>query len=147
MPECNPAPLIIHLLGPFEARLHGAPLPHLRSRKGQWLLALLALHQGREVDRRWLAGTLWPGSSEGRALGPEAPRLHAPQFRALCLILPGAAVDVVAFDAAIARGDAGSLREAVDLYRGPLLEECAEEWVLPEREAREAAYLCALENL
>jgi hypothetical protein len=35
--------LTIHLLGPFEVRFHGQPLPHLRSRKGLWLLALLTL--------------------------------------------------------------------------------------------------------
>ena len=36
-------PLTIQLLGPFEVRLHGQPLPRLRSRKGLWLLALLTL--------------------------------------------------------------------------------------------------------
>jgi hypothetical protein len=46
-------------------------------------------------------------------------------------------VDVLAFDAAIARDDAASLAEAVALYRGPLLEGCAEAWVIPARQARE----------
>src|SRR5712691_2958049 len=36
-------PLEVLMFGPFEVRLHGAPLPRLRSRKGHWLLALLAL--------------------------------------------------------------------------------------------------------
>jgi DNA-binding SARP family transcriptional activator len=45
------SPLTIRLLGPFEVRLRGQPLPRLRSRKGQWLLALLALRHGHEVDR------------------------------------------------------------------------------------------------
>src|SRR5262249_51403973 len=36
---------------------------------------------------------------------------------------------------------------AVTLYRGPLLMDCLEEWALPEREAREQAYLTALETL
>src|SRR5205085_1616592 len=39
------------------------------------------------------------------------------------------------------------LRRAVALYRGPLLEECAEEWVFQERQTREQAYLQALEAL
>ena len=44
-PPGSPAPLILHLLGPFAGYVHGAPLPRLRSRKGQWLLALLALRR------------------------------------------------------------------------------------------------------
>src|SRR5207244_3286538 len=56
-------------------------------------------------------------------------------------------VDLIAFDAAITRGDAASLEAAVSLYRSPLLEGCTEEWLLPEREARQQAYLSALETL
>src|SRR5690349_13667057 len=61
-------PLHVRLLGPFEAGLYGNPLPRLPSRKGLWLLALLALRHGREVERSWLAGVLWPDSSEAAAL-------------------------------------------------------------------------------
>ena len=46
----------------------GEPLPRLRSRKEPWLLALLVLHAGRELERRWLAGLLWPESREESAL-------------------------------------------------------------------------------
>src|SRR5207244_12081677 len=58
-----------------------------------------------------------------------------------------AQVDVVAFDEAVARGDAASLAQAVALYRGPLLEGCGEEWAFQERRSRELAYLGALETL
>lgn len=61
-------------------------MPPLRSRKGYWLLALLALRAGREVERTWLLAALWPDSPESAArtslrtslkdlrcaLGPEA---------------------------------------------------------------------------
>src|SRR5205085_1362126 len=40
-----------------------------------------------------------------------------------------------------------SLEEAVGLYRGSLLEGCPEEWAFQERQAREQAYLTALERL
>src|SRR5436309_9074535 len=124
-------PLRIHLLGPFEAHVHGKPLPRLHSRKVQWLLALLVLRHGRDVERVWLAGTLWPDSSEEaasaslrnslkdlrRALGPEAGRLRSPTTRSLCLDLEGAHADVLAFDTAIARGDTAALEQAVELYR------------------------------
>jgi predicted ATPase/class 3 adenylate cyclase len=155
------SPLSIHLLGPFEVCVNGVPLPRARFRKGHLLLALLALRSGCEVERAWLAGLLWPESPEPQALkslrssltdlrlalGPEAGRLRSPTSHALALGLSGAEVDVLAFDAAVARGDTASLAEAVALYRGPLLEGCAEEWAFQERQAREQAYLQALETL
>src|SRR5262249_19122984 len=82
-----------------------------------------------------------------RALGSEAERLRSPTPRTLALDLTGAAVDVAAFDAAIARGDEVSLTEAIALYRGPLLEGCAEEGVIEERESRQQAYRQAQDRL
>src|SRR5205823_5393299 len=121
--------------GPFTVQRNGEPLSPLRSRKGEWLLAVLCLRHGQSLDRSWLAGTLWPESSESRslyylrrelaylrrALGPEATRIRSPTPHTLCLELAGAAVDLIAFDAAITRGDAASLEAAVSLYRSPLL--------------------------
>jgi non-specific serine/threonine protein kinase len=153
--------LEIRLFGPMEVRVGGEPMARLHSRKGLWLLALLALRGGRSVERRWLAGTVWPESYEAdalrslrqslhdlrKAMGPEAWRLHADTSRTLRLDLSGCAVDVRTFDAAIARGDEESLEAAVTEYRGVLLEGCAEEWVLQERAAREQAYLAALQEI
>jgi predicted ATPase/class 3 adenylate cyclase len=171
VPDRSFPPLAIRLFGAMEVRLHGEALPRLRSRKGDWLLALLVLRHdgphplapvaGTTVDRAWLAGTLWPDSPTSaalallrreltdlrRALGPEAVRLRSATMHTLVLDLTGAEADVVAFDAAVARGDPPALAEAVALYRGPLLEGCTEEWVLQERQAREQAYLAALEAL
>jgi predicted ATPase/DNA-binding SARP family transcriptional activator len=155
------SPLAIRLFGPFEVRMNGVPLPRLRSRKGQSLLALLVLRQGSEVERDWLAGLLWPegSTSQGlamlrrdltdlrRALGAEGGRLRSPTQHSLCLELAGASVDVAAFDALMARGDPPSLEQAAALYRGPLLEGWTEEWVFQERQSREQAYLRALERL
>jgi predicted ATPase/DNA-binding SARP family transcriptional activator len=135
------------------------PKPH--SEKTQWLLALLALQEGRPVERAWLAGTLWPDSSEEQAaanlrrslwylrqaLGAEGHRLETPVSGKLRLELVGVEADLLVFDEAIARGDPLSLERAVAVHRGPLLQGCVEEWVLQEREAREQAYLGALEAL
>lgn len=154
-------PLAVQLFGPFEVVIDGRPMPRLRTRKGQWLLALLALRQGRAVERDWLAGLLWPDSSESQALanlrlsltdlrrvlGTEAVRLQSPSPRALAFDLNGATVDAAAFDSGIASGDPARVKQAVALYRGPLLQDCDEEWALPERAAREQAYLSALEKL
>jgi predicted ATPase/class 3 adenylate cyclase/DNA-binding SARP family transcriptional activator len=155
------SPLILRLFGPFEVQVNGRPPRRLRSRKSQWLLALLALRPGVAVERSWLAGLLWPESGEPQALhslrmcltdlrqalGEAASRLRSPTPQTLALDLTGAEVDVLAFDAAIARGDPASLEEAIALYRGPLLVGCGEEWVFQERQAREQGYLAALERL
>ncbi len=155
------APLQIRLLGPFAVQVNGQPLPRLNSRKGHWLLALLVLRKGREVERSWVAGTLWPESEETlarynlrrelshlrRALGSEAQRLGTTGTHTLRLELSGAEVDVIDFDAAVAQGDPPALRQAVSLYGGLLLEGCTEDWVLPERESCLQAYLHALETL
>src|SRR5947208_8830236 len=96
------------LFGPMEVRIGSQPLPRLRSRKGLWLLALLALREGRDVERGWLSGTLWPDSDEAHALRSlrqtlhdlrialrsEAWRLKSDGPRTLRLDVIGAIVDV-----------------------------------------------------
>ncbi len=153
--------LQIRLYGPFEVTVDGQPLSGLYSRKGRWLLALLALRPGREVQRSWLAGTLWPEAPEDRALyylrrelahlrralGAEARRLRSPGVHSLILDLAGLDLDVVEFDEALRRGDEASLARAIDLRRGPFLEGCTDEWALPERRVRDEAFLGALEAL
>jgi hypothetical protein len=52
------APLTIHLFGPMRVLVHGKPMPRVRARSAEWLLALLVLRHGRTLDRAWLAGTL-----------------------------------------------------------------------------------------
>jgi DNA-binding SARP family transcriptional activator len=153
--------LEIRLFGPMDVRIGPRPLPRLRSRKGLWLLALLVLRAKRPVERDWLAGTLWPEADLPHsrrnlrqslydlrlALGSEAWRLPDDALRTLRLDVDGAAVDVLAFDAALARGDLDSLETGISLYRGPLLEGCFEEWCLEERRQREESYVAALQRL
>ena len=154
-------PLILRLFGALEVRHHGQPLPRMRTRKEQWLLALLALRQGRDLDRGWLAGTLWPESTQSQALhnlrrslsdlrtslGEDADCLVSLTPGTICLAVSGFDVDVTEFDAAVRRGDPPSLERAIALYEGPLLQGCTEEWVVPERDIRERAYIGALETL
>jgi predicted ATPase/DNA-binding SARP family transcriptional activator len=156
-----PPPLTIQLFGPLRVTVLGAPMPRVRTRSVEWLLALLTLRHGRAVQRSWVAGSLWPESGEARALqslrddlvrlrkalGPESGRLQSPTRDSLTLDLAGAAVDVLQFDAAIAAGDEESLRGAVALYTEPLLEGCLAEWAFTERAARAEQCLTALETL
>ena len=134
----------------MQVQIQDCPLPHLRSRKALWLLALLALRHGRPVERTWLAGNLWPDMDQSRAstnlrvnlselrraLGDQGGRLQSPGRHTLLLNLAGADVDLLSFDAAILSQKPDALKQAVALYRGPLLEDCAEEWVAQERRAR-----------
>src|SRR5438045_8277908 len=110
--------LEVRLFGPMEVCAGGRSLPRLQSRKGQWLLALLALRAERDVDRGWLAGTLWPDDDESSArrslrqslhdlrvaLGPEGWRLscHSPQTLRLDVSIGD--VDTLEFDGAVKRG-------------------------------------------
>jgi predicted ATPase/DNA-binding SARP family transcriptional activator len=154
-------PLSIRLFGPMEVLVHGEPLPHLRSRKGQWLLAHLALRAGTPVDRSWLAGVLWPESLDTqarmnlrqsladlrRALGREAGRLKVEGSQKVWLDLEGCDLDTASFDALALRSDRESLGAAVLLYRGPLLQESDDEYFRHEQQAREQAAIDLLEIL
>ena len=155
------APLIVRLFGPGEVLRGEIALERTRTRKEMWLLALLVLRSGQIVERRWLANILWPDSQEHDALsnlrrslsnlrsvlGDQAERLISPTSHTLCFDATGAEIDVLAFDAACARGDGASLRDAIALYRGPFLEGCNAEWVAAEQQQREFAYLRALQSL
>jgi predicted ATPase/DNA-binding SARP family transcriptional activator len=157
----SPSSLRISLMGAFDVRIDGSPMERVRSRKERWLLALLVLRHGREVQRDWLAETLWPDSrlDQSRAylrlslyllkqaLGSQAGRLQSPDAHSLRLDLTGAEVDVVAFDAAIARRDAAAMHAAVTLYTGPFLEGCTEAWAVEEQRSREQRWLQALEEV
>jgi predicted ATPase/DNA-binding SARP family transcriptional activator len=157
----TPPPLTLQLFGPLRVTVRGEPLPRVRTRSVEWLLALLVLRHGRAVNRSWLAGTLWTESSGSqalqnlrhdllglrKALGPESDRLQAPARGSLAIDLSGAVVDVLQFDAAIQAGDEAALRNAVELYTGPLLESCVEEWAFSERQTRAEQCLTALERL
>ena len=155
-------PLTISLFGPFCLQVNGALLPRLGAwRQQEAILALLLLHHPHPLERSWLAGWLWPECTESqglatlrryltdlrRALGPAAVRLQSPSASSLALDLTGAAIDLLVFDAALARGDPPSLEAAVALYQGPLLEGWMAEWVFQERQVREQGFLRALEAL
>lgn len=151
----------VQFLGTFAMWRGEERLPTLRTRKEAWLLALLVLRHPEPIERARLAGTLWPDSEETKArynlrrslnnlrtvLGPDALRLIEPAPHTLGLTLEGAWTDLTAFDTAIRSNTPDSLRQALDLYRGPFLEGCDEAWAVHERLQREQALLCALETL
>jgi len=147
--------LRIALLDPPGVSIDGAPLRSLRSRNGLWTLGALALRRGLEVEREWLAGILWPDAPRElglaslrrtltdlrAALGHYADRITAPTPHSLCLSLRESELDITEFDRCITAGDEESLKAAVDLYKGALIECCKEEWIVSARERCEQDYI------
>src|SRR5436190_5033965 len=98
-PDPENAPLVLRLFGSLEALVRGVSMPAPRTRKGLWLLALLALRNGAPAERQWLASLLWPDSEDALALynlrrslsdlrdvlAEEAPRLLSPTPRSVAL--------------------------------------------------------------
>ena len=161
-PEYTEPWLELRLLGPFDARLRGNPLPPPRSQKERWLLAILALRPGRPVEREWLAGKLWPDSPSSKAaynlrralsdlrtaLGDDERAIETPTAHTVRLRPDGVLVDAALFDEAIQkRNDLEALERAVDLYRGELLEGVENEWINTERGQRQGQYHNAVERL
>lgn len=162
--EDSSAPLLaIQMFGPMVVRIQGNPLPPLRSRRGFYLLALLTLRAEREVERRWLAGHLWPDSPDDLgltnlrrtladlrvALGPAVNLLEASTQQRLRLRLPESGpeqsrADVLLFDRAVEQSD---FPTALSVYTGSLFEGCDEDWLLQERERRTQQFLTAAETL
>ena len=150
----------IKLFGSIEAEVNGAPLPRLHSRKGLLLLAMAALNGGRPISREWAASALWPESPEPTArfnlrqclrdlrvaLGEHAGIIISPDRNHIAFDTSMANVDVLEFDACIAKADPASLDRAIALYRGHLVQDCWEEWLHTERIMREAASAAALEQ-
>ncbi len=154
------APFSVRMFGPMEVLIHGNPLPKLRSRKGLWIVALLALANGKELDRSWIAYTLWPDSDEDKALGnlrqsiydmriamgSESERLISSATK-LRLNTVDADIDIITFDECVTQADPFSLETAISLYNGPLLTGCSEEWIFADRTSREERYLFAIQTL
>jgi predicted ATPase/DNA-binding SARP family transcriptional activator len=168
-------PLQIRLFGSMQVLVDEAPVQAWYSHSVKCLLALLTLYGNRQIDRSFLAGALWPEPADAsdpilrrtsaeqraqsnlrqalhhlrQALGSQSWRLPIQGKLSLYLDLTGADVDVVAFDAAIARGDTPSLEQAAALYGGILLRdcECGADWVVSARAMRELQFAEALDRL
>jgi DNA-binding SARP family transcriptional activator/tetratricopeptide (TPR) repeat protein len=154
--------LRLALLGPPVVLRDGLPVT-FDTRKAVALLALLAV-TGREHSREQLADLLWPDadSAKGRAslrrtLSVTAAVMGAGltiSRAAVTLELGAVQVDVREFEALIARADAESLEQAVQLYRddflsGFVLRSCPdfEEWQASVSEGLRQALARGLQRL
>ena len=151
-------PLRVRLLGGVDLRLGQQRLQPLDSGRAESLLAYLLLHRDAPQQRRHVAFTLWPDSTETQARTNLRHVLHnlrraLPEADAFVDARPRTLqwrsdaplwLDVATFEQAIAEG---RLEDAVETYKGELLEGNYDEWLLEERERLSQLYLAALERL
>jgi DNA-binding SARP family transcriptional activator len=165
------------LLGTVDIRLDDHPARGLGSARAESLLAYLLLHRDAPQPREQLAFRLWPESGESQARTnlrhvlhdlrralPNADRFLDVQTRTVQWRTDAPYwLDVAAFESSVARSadsassaassghDAtetlASLREAVELYRGDLVESCYDEWIAAPRDRLRHGFLGALERL
>ena len=146
--------LVLTLLGGFDARTRSGSALVLSTRKARALLAYLALPLGRAHPREKLATLLWGDMPDAQARGnlrqalsriqKAFARANVPAMRfegdTIALDPSAVEVDVAAFQRLLADGRPGALEQAVERYRGDLLEGLAlperafDEWLISERE-------------
>ena len=146
------SPLKLRLLGRFEARLGSGPPLVFATRKSQALLACLALRMGHSQPRDSLIALLWGDADPPRAR--QNLRQALTEVRRLLRGNPGLVSDretvalrgngvesdVMAFDRLLSERTPDALEQALNLYRGELLEgfsldeEAYEDWLGTARE-------------
>ncbi len=167
----------IQLFGRFCVRRDEQVLAGFEAHKTQELFCYLLLHRDKPVFREHLASLLWPDTTTAQskkklrqalwhlqsALGSQNEPVHD---RLLLVeservqINPEADfwLDVVTFEKTfdlvqsisgqgLDAQDVQALQHAVQLYQGPLLEDCYEDWCLHERECLQNMYLSMLNKL
>ncbi len=159
--------LELTLLGGFELRLGDGARLELSSKKAKALLACLALSLGRPLSRGKIAALLWPLSAEDQArtslrqtlavlrrvLGEPSDRMMISSAEGLSLDPTAVTVDVIAFEACLAEGGRAHLAQAVEIYRGQMLDgldvraDPFEEWLRDERARLSALAAGAIEQL
>jgi DNA-binding SARP family transcriptional activator/predicted ATPase len=156
------------LLGEFSLTCDDHPLTGITTGRSQALLAYLILHHHTPQSRQRIAFHLWTDSTDAQArtnLRKELSHLRRdlPNADRLLLIeakrlqwLPTEpfTLDVFEFEEAIKAAQTADcdrarslLEQAIHLYRGNLLPNCEDEWIVPERERLQQMRVSALEQL
>jgi len=169
--------LRIFLFGKFHAEVGGQDVDNLGGHKVQELFCYLLLHRDRPHPRETLAGLLWADSLTAQSkkylrhalwqLQAAMDSLTDPAGNRMLLLEPDWVrinpeadfwLDVVTFEQAfdLTHGTPGRhldvhraqvLQDAVELYRGDLLEGWYQDWCIYERERLQNMYLTMLDKL
>lgn len=167
----------IQLFGQFIFWRNGEVISGFETHKVQKLFCYLLLHRHRSHSRESLASLLWPETTTAQskkklrqtlwllqsALGLQQEPVHdrlllvepcRVQINAEADIWLDVAVFEKTFDLVerivgqeLDAQQVQALQNAVELYQGPLLEGCYEDWCLYERERLQNRYLAMLEKL
>ncbi len=148
LPITEMAVLHIRMFGELDIRYGDEPVTGLHSSRLRSLLAWLLLQAGSTVQRRRLAFTMWPDSTETQAhanLRNLIFRLRQtlPEIDTFA-VLDGPSLrwktdapftlDLAEFEAIVGGPlTQASVARGVELYRGDLMPECYDEWITPER--------------
>lgn len=167
----------IQLFGQLCVRRNEQVVGGFEAHKVQELFCYLLLHKHQSLSRESLASLLWPDCTTAQskkklrqalwhlqsALGSQAETVH----ERVLLVDPERVqmntevdiwLDVSVFEKAfefvqslagheLDAQKAQALQKAVEIYQGPLLEGCYEDWCLYERERFQNMYLVMLEKL
>jgi adenylate cyclase len=131
------ASLKLQLLGQFRAQSGAGESLSIASKKGQALVAYLALTAGQRHSRDKLAMLLWSDRPDDRArhslrqcvltlrkvLGDDAETVLQADDEGLALDATDVEIDALDFEAAVAAGSRESLERAMAIYNGDLLED------------------------
>ncbi len=159
--------LQIHLFNQFSVSYNDRPVTSINTARSQALLSYLVLHRHTPQLRQRIAFRLWPNATDTQArasLRKELSYLRRdlPDADQFLLIdaktlqwSPTApfSLDVIDFEEAVREAEAmprlarTHLEQAVTLYRGDLLPDCEDEWIVPERERLQQMQIRALEHL
>src|SRR2546425_947514 len=160
-------PFILTLLGGFQARLAAGQALVLPTKKGQALLAYLALRPGKAYARDGLAALLWGDTADKQARKSPRQAMYVlrralPETQPPSLLLEGETialdpaaveVDAAVFERLVVEGTPEALERAVTVYHGDLLEGIGvneapfAEWLTSERERLRELALQGFANL
>ena len=162
--------LHLRLLGDFSLLYNDQQVISLNATRLQSLLTYLVLHRDAPQQRQHIAFLFWPDTTEAQARNNLRQLLHQLRqaFPAIEYFLSADThtlhwhplrpfhLDVAEFEralnlAAVQQHDQHELRAALEqadtMYRGELLPDCYDEWILPERERLRQHYFQVLEQL
>jgi DNA-binding SARP family transcriptional activator len=169
--------LTVQLLGRFAIRRNGQLVPHTDGLKLQELFSYLVLNRSRPHNRETLAGVLWGGGRADQArkylrqtlwqLQSSLAREHPASGEDVLIVDTGwvhinlradMSVDVLELERAfdLVRDVPGqefsaetvvTVKAAIGLYQGDLLEGWYQDWCLLERERLQVIYLIMLDKL
>ncbi len=153
------ARLHLWLLGAWDVQRDGTPLPPLPTRHARALLARLAMAHPRPVTRTAIICDLFPETTPSRAARHLSTTLYYVRRALGDMLCAGEDeialdpsldlwLDTTEFTQAISAGaNVERLRHAIDLYRGPFLENPLEGWAATVAGQMEELYVQALRRV